>query len=260
MVGTLVVTAVCTLLGLWQWDRYEAKQEQVSRIDQNFDAAPISLGEYVAGGLTVTGEDQWRSVTLTGEYVPDSQVALRNRPVGGTSALHDLGVFLAEVDGGRLAVVVDRGWVGADDELPALPSGVTEVTVRLRPEEGPSDRAAPTGQAYTVHPGQVVAAAGLTLEDVPILRGYGQAVAPAAPLHAYPDPERTLGSHLSYAFQWWFFALAAPIGVVILARREAHEDALLARLTEGDAAEPAALRTRRPNAEAEEDALIDSQL
>lgn len=265
IVGTAVVTAVCTVLGFWQWGRYELKVEQVAQIDQNFDAAPIPLEDYLAGGLTVSENDQWSRVTAEGTFVPGSSVALRNRPVGGTAALHALAILETETDGGTVAVVVDRGWVGSDDPLPPLPTGEVTVTMRLRPEEGPVDREAPEGQAYTVNVGQVAASAGVTLDDVPALRGYGQDTSPAEPLRGYPDPERTLGSHLSYAFQWWFFALAAPVGVAILARREATEDALLSRLDPDDRPAPARARTERParrrgQAEEEEDALIDAQL
>lgn len=263
LVGTLVVSAVCTVLGMWQWGRYEQKVEQIEQIDANYGAEPVPLEDFLSGGLTVEGEDQWRRVVLTGEFVPESSVALRNRPVDGIAALHTLAVFLAQTDGGRLAVVVDRGWVGPDDALPALPSGETTLVVRLRPEEGPVDRTAPPGQAYTVHVAQVIESAGSDLDDVPALRGYGQDTAPAAPLRGYPEPERTLGSHLSYAFQWWFFALAAPVGVAILARREAHEDALLAgpdRASRPVAPGLPASRRRRGRAEREEDALIEAQL
>ena len=120
-------------------------------------------------------------------------------------------------------------------------------------------------QDVTLRDGMHAVGHSFTLDDVPALRGYGQDTSPAEPLRGYPDPERTLGSHLSYAFQWWFFALAAPVGVAILARREATEDALLSRLDPDDRPAPARARTERParrrgQAEEEEDALIDAQL
>ena len=40
-----------------------------------------------------------------------------------------------------------------------------------------------------------------------------------------PPPEPSEGPHLAYAFQWFLFAALAPVGYVLLARREAEDRA-----------------------------------
>lgn len=247
--GALVVSVSCVFLGLWQWGRYEDRVAAVEQVEANWDAAPIGLDELVARGLTVVPDSQWQTVRLTGSWVPSSTVLLRNRPVQATAALHALSILRASRDdGGDVAVVVARGWLPADGaEVPDAPAGRHEVVVRMRVEEGPVDRVPPPGQVYTVHTSQVVLAAGVDLADVPVLQGYGQLVDTPAPLRGFPEPDRDLGPHLSYAFQWWFFAAAVPVGVVILARREAEED---------DLPRP----RRRPEDEVAEDELVEAQL
>lgn len=247
VLGALVASVVCVALGVWQWGRYEARVEAVAQVDANWDAPVITLDQFVARGLTVAPGSQWQAVQLNGEYVEGSTVLLRNRPVSATPALHVLAVLLAQRDdGGDVAVVVSRGWVPADASIPPLPSGERDVLVRMRVEEGAVDRVPPPGQVYTLHTSQVVRATGVDLDDVPVVQGYGQAVDVAPPLRPHPEPERDLGPHLSYAFQWWFFAAAIPVGVVVLARREGEDDAVRPRRRRGD--------------EVAEDDLVDAQL
>ncbi|NCD16631.1 MAG: SURF1 family protein [Actinobacteria bacterium] len=244
--GALVVSVSCVFLGLWQWGRYEDRVAAVEQVEANWDAEVISVDDLVADGLTVQPGSQWRTVAVTGRFLPESTVLLRNRPVSATPALHVLGILLADRDdGGAVAVVVQRGWVPADaTEIPPLPSGEVEIVVRVRPEEGHLDRRPPPGQVYTLNTAQVVRAAGVAL-DMPVVQGYGQVVDAEPPLRGLPEPDRDLGPHLSYAFQWWFFAAAVPVGVVILARRERDE-------------EP---RPRtRPADEVAEDILVDAQV
>ena len=124
-----------------------------------------------------------------------------------------------------MAVVVHRGWVPADaTEIPPRPRGEVEIVVRVRPEEGHLDRRPPPGQVYTLNTAQVVRAAGVAL-DMPVVQGYGQVVDAEPPLRGLPEPDRDLGPHLSYAFQWWFFAALGIFGFGYLAwdeRRKAR--------------------------------------
>jgi hypothetical protein len=100
-----------------------------------------------------------------------------------------------------------------------------------------------------------------------------------------PRPDTDLGTHLSYTFQWWVFALGALVGVAVLARREAAARAAMAtdvpaagtrpaqsaagrteeaapgapgRRTAASSTRPPRRRTAR--GDEEEDALIDAQL
>jgi cytochrome oxidase assembly protein ShyY1 len=142
--------------------------------------------------------------------------------------------------------------------VPRPPAGTLAITVRLRADEPPSARQAPAGEVQAISVAQVLAAGGLDPRSVDAYAAYGalateRSVVPQD-VGVLPKPSTDPGSHLSYAFQWWTFALGALIGFSILARRELHEI--------DPAAGPTARvrRPRGPSAEEIEDALIDSQL
>lgn len=294
LLAALLVAVACTGAGLWQWDRHETRSAAIAVVERNYGAEPAPLAD-VLDGTAVTADDVWRPAEVRGEYLP-SPVLLRNRPVDGHAGFHVLAPLV--VGEGPLTgsvLVVDRGWVplgedGGTVDPPALPRGTVDVVVHLRPGEAASERDAPAGQVQAIAPEQVRAAAVEASEalDWPAdatLGAYGALAsedgARPTDVGSLPEPSRDPGSHLSYAFQWWVFALGALATGVVLVVRGVRERA--AELTEGlpgdqaggagsadlsgtgtagavgpVGARPARTR-RRPTAEEEEDALLDAQ-
>jgi cytochrome oxidase assembly protein ShyY1 len=252
-VAALVSTA-CVLLGLWQWHRYVNVSAAVATVEANYGATPVALADALPGGGPVPDADVWRPVTVTGHYLPDSTVLLRNRPVDGQRGFHVLAAFAVDTGGlaGRV-VVVDRGWLtvtGQAADVPAVPpapTGTVELVGRLRAAEAATTREAPAGQVQAFDPGSVRRAAA-TPWAAPSLDAYLQAITEngSAPRDLGPLqlPSTDLGPHLSYAFQWWVFATGSLVGAVILLRREGA---------------PVRPPRRRGTAELEEDALLDAQ-
>lgn len=249
----LVVALGCSLAGMWQWSRHQDRSAAVALVTANYDAPPVALAAIVEDGLQA-GE-VWRPATVQGTYVGGA--VLRNRPVSGTPAAHALGVL--ELTDGPLRgglLVVDRGWFPAADAATArsLPAGDVAVVVRLRPLEPAGDRDAPAGQVQAIAVDQVLSVAGLDL-GAAVPQAYGvvateDGAAPAG-VNPLPRPSVDLGPHLSYAFQWWVFALGAVVGAVVLLRREASHDATVRP-------EQQTTPRRRPTAEEEEDAILDA--
>ncbi|RMI13660.1 SURF1 family cytochrome oxidase biogenesis protein [Cellulomonas triticagri] len=264
VVLAVVVSTACVFLGRWQWHRHVARDAAIRLVEQNYSADPVPLADLLPGaGADLDPGDVWRQATITGTYDADATVLLRNRPVNSEPGFHVL-TPLVLADGS--ALVVDRGWVAWDDDasgevsLPAPPSGEVDVTVHLRPDEPASERSAPAGQVQAIHVDQVLAAGGT---DVASFGGYGAVVEerPAADvrLGSLPAPSTDPGSHLSYAFQWWTFAVGSLGAFGWLARRELLE----ADQPDGEpGAVPTAQRSRRRRTSDEdtEDALIDAQL
>ncbi|WP_019137355.1 SURF1 family protein [Cellulomonas massiliensis] len=274
-VGVLVAV-VCTFLGRWQWHRHEWRDAQIAVVEANYDATPVPLADVLDGvGDALTDDEAWTPVRVSGRYDAGSTVLLRNRPVDGRPVYHVLVPFVLDRAGGGSAgappvLVVDRGWVAVGEDassavdVPPPPAGDVTLTVRLRAGEAPG-RPAPAGYTHAIAVDQVLAQGGA---QGSAYRAYGSLVAedpaPTTPLGALAAPSLDPGSHLSYAFQWWVFALGALVGFSLLARREITD----ARAVEADGAPdpaappaPAPRRGRRDGrAEAEEDALIDAQL
>ena len=243
LLAVLVLAAVCVLLGLWQFDRYEGRAQQAAVIEANHDAAPVTLDEVLADvGSPLPVTDEWTPVTLHGSYCTSDDCVLyvRNRQLEGQVGFWQLAPFTTE-DGTTMLVV--RGWVpsvsGASqpaDPAP-VPEGEMTATVRLRPAEPVLDREPPPGQTHSVNPAQ---SAGLMELDEPdlVIGAYGELAAeePSAERPAaLPYPDTSLGPHLSYAFQWWIFALFFPAALVYRTRRQFQDLAAdEQQLTEAD--------------------------
>lgn len=280
----VVLAAGCGLLGRWQWNRHTARDAVIAVIEGSYGADPIPIRELLASpDAALAGDDVWRPVTVVGHYDTGGTALLRNRPVNGQPGFHVLVPFVvtgdaADAGAGDAAdrpvvLVVDRGWVPTGesrdrpDAVPASPAGTVEITVRLRADEPASARDAPAGEVQAISVDQVLAAGGTEPGAVRAYAAYG-ALANEQPsttdaISPLPKPSIDPGSHLSYAFQWWTFALGSLIGFSVLARRELHEPDPESDPSPrpGRSAGPGRARRRRgPSAEDEEDALIDSQL
>jgi cytochrome oxidase assembly protein ShyY1 len=287
----VLVSIGCVAAGVWQWSRHADRSAAVAVVEANYGAPVAALADLVERDAPLTSDAVWQRASATGRYVGEP-VLLRNRPVSGRPALHVLQPFV--IEGGALdgaVLVVDRGWVPSEEEVGSLapPAGTLEVVVRLRQEEASSGRDAPAGQVQEIVLADVRQAAGTPEQwaDGAALELYGGLVteggAPADGLGRLPAPQTSLGTNLSYAFQWWVFALGALAAPVILLRKERRDAAEAAEAAErdDDVAAPVAgtgapgsaregrstrptgstptRRRRRPTAEEEEDALLDAQ-
>lgn len=229
-VGTVVVAALCLFAGQWQWNRHVNREALIATVVENFDAPAASLSQFVATpGQELNPDDEWRTVTVSGNYRQQDTVLLRNRPVESTAGFHVLVPFESS-DG--LVFVVDRGFVpmgsdGAEPEsVPAPPEGTITLTARLQPDEAASTRGAPAGQTQAINTSQVLqegangaewASGNTTNVYLALLEENPR---PNQRLHGLPKPSTDPGSHLSYTFQWVVFAVGAVGGFLVLLRRE----------------------------------------
>jgi cytochrome oxidase assembly protein ShyY1 len=214
----------CAFLSHWQFERNESRSAQIALVEQNYDAPAVPLADVVGVDGDLDPGDEWRPVTLQGEYLADEQLLVRNRPHGGTSAFEVLVPF-RDTDGRVL--IVDRGWAApgegdVPDTIPAPPDGDVTVTVRLRPGEQlpASGRGAPEGQVPTIHLPSIATLVG---DDV-ITGAYGRLIeespAGSGGLGGFDSPTDDPGPHLSYAIQWILFALMGFIFIGYIIRTE----------------------------------------
>ncbi|GAA3745097.1 SURF1 family protein [Leifsonia bigeumensis] len=252
----------CSLLGTWQLARRAEAHAAIVKIDENYDSSPAPLATLLPALDSFEDSQEWTQVELRGEYLADDQLLVRTRPLGGNPGFEVL-VPLRLEDGS--VFVVDRGWVAvgstqdAPDVVPAAPAGPVTVVARLKPGEPElAGRTAPDGQIATIQLDDIATRLGL-----PTYTGaYGLMVSesPAPPERpvALPKPPRDEGPHLSYAFQWYVFALLGFIGFGWAIRQEY-------RLVNADdpeerdrAAERERRRAQRTPTDADvEDAILD---
>lgn len=208
----VVFAIVCVLLSNWQLSRLEEKRIENSRVIANFDSGPVPLTDVLGDRESWNDDDTWTPVAMTGSYLEEEQVLVRNRPRNGQPGFEVL-TPLQLTDGS--VFIIDRGWLPTGnaqdlpDVIPAPPDGEVSVTARLKPgEPALPGRSAPDGQIATVELAQFA-----DRFDAPVYTGaYGLLDAEdpspvdARPLPAF-KPELDEGSHLSYAFQWLVFGL-----------------------------------------------------
>ena len=217
----IAVSVVAVSLGRWQYHRHEARSAELHAFEAGQASALSPLAEVMPPGtLSLPAVARWREVTVSGHFDVATQTWLRNRPVGGIPAVHALAWFVT--DTGE-ALLVDAGWVDARTPArPSLPSVEQSLTLTLR--EGEADDGRRDAGATRITEAQMPAA------PAPELPGYGVvSEACGEPCGAIPGlavtplPTLGLGPHLSYAWQWWLLAAAAPFIGISVARREARE-------------------------------------
>ncbi len=249
---TVAVALACALLSWWQWARRAEAVAEIERIERNFDAPAVPLTDLLGALEAAPADAEWRPVTLSGEYLAEESLLVRNRPRDGEVGFEQ--VVPLRLDDGT-TFVVDRGWVPggatpeAPDEVPAIPAGRVTVEVRLKPGEPDiPGRSAPEGQLATVRLPDVAERLGS-----PTYTGmYGLLVAeqPAGETGRLAvRPVEDEGPHLSYALQWIAFGILAFVGLFWAVRRERR----IARGLES----PGPKRRRDRDSDAE-DALLDA--
>jgi cytochrome oxidase assembly protein ShyY1 len=220
--GALALAAVFAViayyLGQWQYGRHEYKVERNARLDTQYRAAPVPLASVLTSS-PLSIERDWTHVTATGSYRDTEQWYVRNRPNGGVYGYEILAPF--DLAGGG-TVLIDRGWVQNSPEganvlppVPGVPTGSVTMTGWVRPGEDSRNRSMPRGQLATINVADATKAMG-----EPLLGGYvlldeektADGSTPARP-RALEPPDRSLGPHQAYAFQWW---LSMPVGLLLI--------------------------------------------
>lgn len=272
------LATVCVFLGNWQLDRRATVVANIQRIEANYDAAPRQLAPDFQPFSDFQKNQEWTPVQLTGTYDGDAAVLVRNRPLNGKPGFLSLVPFRL-ADGS--AVIISRGWSApsdSDNARPANvlvpPTGEVTITARVRPGEPEVAWGAPEGQLASINLKDYQKRV-----DYPLATGAYGALAsesPAPPEGMPPQqtkPALDEGPHLSYAMQWFAFAVMMFIGYGYAAWAHARNE----RLAAEEAAEREALGeagiqhqavtikaprkkpSRKPTAEDEEDALLDAQ-
>lgn len=208
-------------LGFWQLRRLDERQAFNALIEQRYDAPPVPLDELL---LPDTDPDDiaWRPVTVSGTYLPDQGILVVNRSQNGRAGVNT--VVPLVLDDGRI-LLVNRGFVPQGFEEPPVPANDVEIVGRLRPSQ---ERR--LGQLSDAPEGVLREAQRLDLDrlraqfDAPLVDVYVDLISsvPAEP-ERVPEPvvapDLSEGNHLSYAFQWFIFSIAAAVGWVLAVRR-----------------------------------------
>ena len=222
----LVPAAIVAMinLGFWQLRRLDQRQAFNATIEQRYDEPPVPLDDLL-GRVTIPGEFdtiEWYPVTASGTYLPDEQFNVVNRSQGGRAG--DNIVTPMRLDDGRI-LIVNRGFAPLTIDVPAAPGGTVEIVGRVRVSQEKR-----LGQLGDAAEGDLELVQRVDIPRLePQLPGdvvpvyVDLQVSDPAELPGLPDPvaapELGEGNHLSYAVQWFIFAIAVGVGWYLAVKR-----------------------------------------
>ncbi len=234
VLGALLVTVVavaCVSLGLWQLRRLAEKRALNAALRAALTAPPREL----AAPLPPLAAVRDRRVRVRGRYDESRQVLLGGHFHAGEAGVDVVTPLLLGDSAG--AVLVDRGWLAAEDPTRARPQDHPEPGERTviglvqAPVHGPRG-AAPVALAtdrgrlwLTLHLDVDSLAARFPYPLAPyVVQALPGPGVPAMPAKELPPPYPE-ALHVSYAIQWFAFAALALIAPVVLLRRRRADGA-----------------------------------
>lgn len=193
----VLVAAVCVGAGIWQLDRLAQRRARNAGLAARLALPPLEL----RAGTSADSARQ-RRVKARGVYDFTAERTWPGRSFDGTPGVA-LITPLRLADGA--AVLVDRGWVPSADAFhvdhaayrepdSAIVEGIAFVPPRGRGDVDPAGFLPFVLQLVTPEPGR-----GLP--------------------RRWPAPAFDNGPHLSYAIQWFSFAVIALVGTAVMIRK-----------------------------------------
>ena len=237
VVGLVLVLAgagLCARLGLWQIDRWHEKRRLNAGLQASLSAPVLDL----TGESAALEAPRGRRVRVSGRFDEGRQVLLSNRSHEGSPGVEVVTPLV--VEGGRAAVLVNRGWLYASDAATARPEDCPEpgprqvvgIAVELQRGAGGAALQPVAGSSGTVWSARWLdldtLSSRLPYALVPwALRELPGPGVPDRPLRLAPRPLDEW-THVSYAAQWFLFGSILLGGSAALAwsrrRRAARED------------------------------------
>ena len=226
LAGVVLMTAA----GFWQLNRLDERKDFNSEVRERSQQAPFELTsvlDEIDAGTLDPSTAEWLPVTASGTFLPD-QVLEFNNSQGGRAGDNVVTALVLDDDtiGDTVTVIVNRGFIPLGVDVPAPPAVNVEIVGYIRPSEvrdrgGLTD--ADDGETLTEirridvprltqqFPGDVAPVFVQLIASEP-------ALAPGDPSPVVL-PELDNGPHLSYAIQWFIFAICVAVGWVLAVRR-----------------------------------------
>jgi cytochrome oxidase assembly protein ShyY1 len=188
----------------------------------NYDKSTIEFDSISKLSLEDATLFEWTPVELTGRYLTNLELLVRNRPIAGQPGFIQLVPF--QLVSGE-TVIIERGWIPADSELaPATSMTPSEepktLVARVRLSELTPNRESPDGFATSIHLESLEAILGTELEPEFYLRVISETPSEASSPQPLSKPKLDEGNHLSYAVQWILFAVMGFFALFWAIRQE----------------------------------------
>jgi surfeit locus 1 family protein len=205
-------------LGLWQTSRHRERAAVNVGLAGRLVLPPVPFDSLPRDTLGA----RWRRVTIAGRFRYDLEQVHAGRSSEGSPGVHLLTPL--ERDGRDTLVIVTRGWVYSGDAAAVDTARWREAeTVRLEGYVLPLDPSGPQpveGRALrALSVAALSARTGRPVAPLRIVMTSDSAARADSVPRRLPPPTIDGGPHLSYAIQWFAFALIAVVGGALLFRR-----------------------------------------
>ena len=250
-----VFAIACVALASWQIDRRSEAVSKIERVAANYDLDPVAFDEVSSLDLDSIVAYEWRSVELSGRYLIDNSLLVRNRAIAGQPGFVQLVPF--ETETGE-TVVIERGWIPADSDLnpsrELLPSATDRTIIaRVRLGEAIPNRDSPTGQLTSINLPEISNLLARELETNFYLRMVTESPAESSNPQPLSRPVLDEGNHLSYAVQWIIFAAMGFFALFWAIRQEQE----YRRMDKDPSYMPRAARRKASTDSSVEDEILD---
>ncbi|MGH2582137.1 MAG: SURF1 family protein [Anaerolineales bacterium] len=231
----LLAAAVLVRLGFWQLDRLQQRRAFNSRVVEQQNDDPLVLDESNLDLDLYSME--FRQVVVTGEYLPEDEIMLRNQVWPGEFG-SELGVSLftpLRIQGTDAAILVERGWIPETDvhnRKQYEEVGTVIVRGQLRRDETDFDLVAflrPDPPLAADEPRRALwnnldldsVASQMDGELLPVyVQRFADGEQTRPPYALPPTLDLSEGPHLGYAIQWFSFAGLLLAGYPLYVNRQ----------------------------------------
>ncbi len=250
-----VFAIACVALASWQIERRSEAVSKIERVAENYDLDPVDFTEVSLLDIYSVVAYEWRTVELSGSYITEDALLVRNRAIAGQPGFVQLVPFVSETG---VTVVIERGWIAADSDLnPSsafVPSeSVKTIIARVRMGEVFPNRDSPTGQLTSINLPEIAELLSEELVTDFYLRMVTESPAENSNPQPLSRPVLDEGNHLSYAVQWIIFAAMGFFALFWAIRQEQE----YRRMDKDPSYVPKAAR-RKANADSSiEDEILD---
>jgi surfeit locus 1 family protein len=222
-VVAIAAAALFVRLGVWQLDRLAERRAANALVQARRAMAVIQLSSLGVEEREIAIEPH-RKAMVSGRFDFSREIVLVGRSDRGVPGVH---VVTPLVFGGDRAVLVERGWVPSPDarSVPLARLRESDSTrvegVLLPPPARPSGTRAREFplELQTAAPDSLQAHYPYRLFPLVLRRAVRPSSMPAA-MRMIPLAPLDEGPHLSYAIQWFAFAVIALVGGGVLYWRE----------------------------------------
>ncbi len=232
VLATLVVIAavgVMVRLGLWQLDRLEQRRAANAQALSMAALPALDLNQaWSTADLTIM---EGRAATVTGTFVPNEEVLLRNQVWNDLPGYHVLTPL--RLEGSQAVVLVNRGWIPLEEGGQSLEQyaepGVVTVSGwiqlgQVEPRMGgrPDPELAPGQTRLEAWNFVNLERIGLQVsgELLPVYLLAAPQAGAALLQRSAPEVDLSEGPHMGYAVQWFMFASMLGVGYPFYVRNQ----------------------------------------